>query len=120
MSLTLRFVRGRILELTCYSHAPSHGTREVLIIYGALLSSDPGDIHETIGNLITDRICVSIVGLSAQVAICADLCSRTNAGDESQYNIAMDEVHFRRLFLAGTTPPVTRTVEQSTASLLMM
>ncbi|KAM5351880.1 hypothetical protein ACJ41O_004603 [Fusarium nematophilum] len=101
-------------------HAPSHGTREVLIIYGALLSSDPGDIHETIGNLITDRIRVSIVGLSAQVAICADLCSRTNAGDESQYNVAMDEVHFRELFLAATTPPVTRTAEQSTASLLMM
>ncbi|RSM07581.1 hypothetical protein CEP52_005171 [Fusarium oligoseptatum] len=101
-------------------HAPSHGTREVLIIYGALLSSDPGDIHETVGNLITDRIRVSIVGLSAQVAICADLCSRTNAGDESQYNVAMDEVHFRELFLAATTPPVTRTAEQSTASLLMM
>ncbi|GJN84967.1 hypothetical protein PLIIFM63780_008531 [Purpureocillium lilacinum] len=101
-------------------HAPSHGTREVLIIYGALLSSDPGDIHETINNLITDRIRVSIVGLSAQVAICADLCSRTNAGDDSQYNIAMDEVHFRDLFLAATTPPVTRTQEQSTASLLMM
>jgi transcription initiation factor TFIIH subunit 2 len=32
----------------------------------------------------------------------------------------MDEVHFRELFLAATTPPVTRTVEQSTASLLMM
>lgn len=102
------------------SHAPSHGTREVLIIYGALLSSDPGDIHETINNLITDRIRVSIVGLSAQVAICADLCSRTNAGDDSQYNVVMDEVHYRELFLAATTPPVTRTAEQSTASLLMM
>ncbi|QLI66765.1 General transcription and DNA repair factor IIH subunit ssl1 [Metarhizium brunneum] len=101
-------------------HTPSHGTREVLIIYGALLSSDPGDIHETISNLIADKIRVSIVGLSAQVAICADLSSRTNAGDDSQYNIAMDEVHFRDLFLAGTTPPVTRTAEQNTASLLMM
>lgn len=92
----------------------------MLIIYGALLSSDPGDIHETIASLITDRIRVSIVGLSAHLAICADLCSRTNAGDESQYNVAMDEVHFRELFLAATTPPVTRTEEQSTASLLMM
>lgn len=102
------------------SHAPSHGTREVLIIYGALLSSDPGDIHETINNLIADRIRVRIVGLSAQVAICAELCSRTNAGDDSQYNVAMDEVHYRDLFLAATTPPVTRTAEQSVASLLMM
>ena len=32
----------------------------------------------------------------------------------------MDEVHFRELFLAATTPPVTRTREQSKASLLMM
>jgi transcription initiation factor TFIIH subunit 2 len=103
-----------------HSHAPSHGTREVLIIYGALLSSDPGDIHETITSLITDRIRVSIVGLSAQVAICAELCSRTNAGDDSQYNVVLDEVHYRDLFLAATTPPVTRTAEQSTASLLMM
>lgn len=102
------------------SHAPSHGTREVLIIYGALLSSDPGDIHETITSLISDHIRVSIVGLSAQVAICAELCSKTNAGDDSQYSIAMDEVHFRDLFLAATTPPVTRTAEQSKASLLMM
>lgn len=92
----------------------------MLIIYGALLSSDPGDIHETITNLVNDNIRVSIVGLSAQVAICADLCSRTNAGDESQYSVAMDEVHFRELFMAATTPPVTRTKEQSTASLLMM
>jgi len=101
-------------------HAPSHGTREVLIIYGALLSSDPGDIHDTISSLIADRIRVSIVGLSAHIAICAELCSRTNAGDESQYNVILDEVHFRELFLAATTPPVTRTAEQNVASLLMM
>jgi transcription initiation factor TFIIH subunit 2 len=103
-----------------YSHAPSHGTREVLIIYGGVLSSDPGDIHDTISSLITDRIRVSIIGLSAQVAVCAELCSRTNAGDDTQYNVAMDELHYHELLLAATTPPVTRTQEQSTASLLMM
>lgn len=109
-----------MLPLFSPSHAPSHGTREVFIIYGALLSSDPGDIHETIASLISDRIRVSVVGLSAHLAICADLCSRTNAGDASHYSVAMDEVHFRELFMAATTPPVTRTKEQNTASLLMM
>ncbi|KAL1902145.1 hypothetical protein Cpir12675_000044 [Ceratocystis pirilliformis] len=101
-------------------NTPSHGTREVLVIYGALLSSDPGDIQDTVANLITDRIRVSIVGLAAQVAICAELCQRTNAGDKSQYNIALDEGHLRDLFLAATTPPVTRTAEQAAPSLLMM
>lgn len=92
----------------------------MLIIYGALLSSDPGDIHETIGHLIADRVRVSIVGLSAHLAVCAELCARTNAGDDSTYNVAMDEVHYRELFLAATTPPVTRTEQQSVASLLRM
>lgn len=92
----------------------------MLVIFGALLSSDPGDIHDTISNLITDRIRVSIVGLAAQVAICAELCAKTNAGDDSQYNVAIDEVHFRELMLKTTTPPITRTKAQNVASLLMM
>jgi transcription initiation factor TFIIH subunit 2 len=101
-------------------HAPSHGTREILIIYGALLSSDPGDIHDTISSLITDRIRVSVVGLAAQVAICAELCSRTNAGDDGNYHVALNEQHFRELVMTLTTPPVTRTKKQSQSSLLMM
>lgn len=103
------------------SHAPSHGTREVLIVYGALLSSDPGDIHDTIANLIADRIRVSVVGLSASVAICEELCNKTNGDDSgSAYAVALHEQHFHDLLLAATTPPVTRTAEQQHASLLMM
>ncbi|KAI1376146.1 TFIIH basal transcription factor complex, subunit SSL1 [Hypoxylon crocopeplum] len=101
-------------------HTPSHGTREVVIVYGALMSSDPGDIHETINSLVKDRIRVSIVGLAAQVAICDELCSKTNGGNSSGYSIALHEEHFRDLLLAVTTPPVTRTQEQGSASLLMM
>jgi transcription initiation factor TFIIH subunit 2 len=101
-------------------HAPSHGTREILIIYGALLSSDPDDIHETITNLVTDRIRVSVVGLAAHLHICAELCAKTNAGNQDNYNVALNEQHFRELFFALTTPPVTRTKKQSQSSLLMM
>ncbi|KAK8094496.1 hypothetical protein PG997_001181 [Apiospora hydei] len=104
----------------CRGNTPSHGTREVLVIYGALMSSDPGDIHDTIGSLIKDRVRVSVVGIAAQVAICAELCSKTNGGDESGYRIALHEQHFRDLLLELTTPPATRTEEQSNASLLMM
>ncbi|KEZ43070.1 TFIIH basal transcription factor complex p47 subunit [Scedosporium apiospermum] len=101
-------------------NTPSHGTREVLIVSGAILSSDPGDINETIASLIQNNIRVSIIGLAAQVSICEEICRRTNAGDTTQYNVAMDEKHFRELFLDKTTPPVTRTEEQNAASLLMM
>ncbi|KAG0125961.1 Ssl1-like-domain-containing protein [Tuber indicum] len=101
-------------------HAPSHGTREVVIVFGALLSSDPGDIHQTINHLVEDKIRVSVVGLSAQVAVCRELCKRTNAGDEGVYGVALDDKHFRELLLDTTIPPVTRSAKMSASSLLMM
>lgn len=106
-------------------HTPSHGTREVLIILGALLTSDPGDIHDTIKACIKDKIRVSIIGLAAQMHICAEICRKTNAGDENCYNVAVDEVHFRELLMGITTPPVVRATDteaqrRNQAALLMM
>lgn len=97
-------------------HAPSHGTREILVISGALLSSDPGDIHTTIASLISDHIRVSVIGLAAQVAILSEICSKTH-GD---YNVAMHEEHFRTLFMGVTTPPPMQSKDQNKSSLLMM
>ncbi|CEJ62084.1 Putative Component of the core form of RNA polymerase transcription factor TFIIH (Eurofung) [Penicillium brasilianum] len=99
-------------------HTPSHGTREVLVIFGSLLSSDPGDIHQTINTLVTDKVRVRIVGLAAKVAICQELCSRTNRGDEMAYGVALHEQHLRELLMDVTTPLATQ--KQSANSLLMM
>ncbi|KAE8416326.1 Ssl1-like-domain-containing protein [Aspergillus pseudocaelatus] len=101
-------------------HTPSHGTREVFIIFGSLLSSDPGDIHQTIANLINDQVRVGIVGLAAQVAICRELCAKTNGGDDTRYGVALNEQHFRELLMDVTTPPATYSQKQSASSLLMM
>lgn len=106
-------------------HTPSHGTREVVIILGALLTSDPGDIHDTIKALIKARIRVSIIGLAAQMHICDEICRKTNAGDDNSYNVAIDEVNFRELLMAITTPPVVRATDteaqkRNQAALLMM
>ncbi|KEQ99248.1 hypothetical protein AUEXF2481DRAFT_36561 [Aureobasidium subglaciale EXF-2481] len=94
-------------------HTPSHGTREVVIILGALSSSDPGDIHATINACVRDKLRVTVIGLAAQMHICADLCARTNSGDTSSYNVALDEQHYRELLLQITTPPVMRTTKSS-------
>ncbi|KAJ6262159.1 hypothetical protein Dda_2964 [Drechslerella dactyloides] len=101
-------------------HTPSHGTREVLLIFGALSSSDPGDIHDTIKSLVEDRIQVRIVGLAAQVAVCRELVMKTNKGDDSGYGVVLDEAHYRELMMTATTPPVTKSQSTSTPSLLMM
>ncbi|RDA83912.1 hypothetical protein CP532_3665 [Ophiocordyceps camponoti-leonardi (nom. inval.)] len=97
-------------------HAPAHGTREVLVVYGALTSVDPGNIHDTIERLVGDRIRVSVVGLAAQMYVCTELCSRTNGGDKSHYGVAIDELHFRELLLEATKPPPT--TEQDVPRLL--
>lgn len=97
-------------------HTPSHGTREVVIILGALSSADPGDIHQTINACVRDKLRVTVIGLAAQMHICADLCARTNAGDTSSYNVALDEPHYRELLMAITTPPVMRTSASTTSA----
>lgn len=101
-------------------HAPSHGTREVVLIFGALHTSDPGDIHRTIDNLVADKIRATVIGLAAQVAICAELVSKTNNGSLSNYGVVLHEQHFRELIMSVTTPPVTSQATKSANSLLMM
>jgi transcription initiation factor TFIIH subunit 2 len=104
-------------------HTPKHGTREVIIILGALLTLDPGDIHSTIRQCVKDRLRVSVIGMSGRLKICQEICGKTNAGDESVYGVAIDQMHFRELLMATTTPPVIRRVEDmeaTKASLLPM
>lgn len=113
-------------------HTPTHGTREVIIVFGALLSSDPGDIHNTIRALVADRVRCSVVGLAARIAICSELCARTNGGApgakviltrdaNALYGVALHESHFRDLLLAHTTPPVSRATDTANLpSLLQM
>lgn len=107
-------------------HAPTHTTREVLILFGSLLSSDPGDIHATISALVSSHITVTIIGLAAQVAICLTLATRTNSSlpPSQTYNVALNEAHYRDLLMRATTPPTTphSTAHDSgiKSSLLMM
>jgi transcription initiation factor TFIIH subunit 2 len=109
-------------------HTPSHGTREVIIVFGSLLSLDPGDIHQTIRACVRDRVRVSVIGMGARLKICNEIVTRTNAGDESEYVVATDQELLRELLLATTTPPVVRATNsaqetappESAAALMMM
>jgi transcription initiation factor TFIIH subunit 2 len=106
-------------------HTPSHGTREVIVVFGSLLSLDPGDIHQTVKACVRDRIRVSIIGMSARLKICTEIVTRTNTGDDSEYTIATDQEMLKELLLATTTPPVIREAKttitpESAAALMMM
>lgn len=67
---------------------PSYGHRELLILYSALSTCDPGDIMETIQKCKNAKIRCSIIGLSAELYICKYLCQETGG----LYSVALDEV----------------------------
>jgi transcription initiation factor TFIIH subunit 2 len=98
------------------------------VVFGSLMSLDPGDIHQTIRACVRDRIRVSIIGMSARLKICGEIVTRTNAGDEGEYTIATDQEMLKELLIATTTPPVVRQAAtaanapptESAAALMMM
>lgn len=63
---------------------------------------------------------MGIVGLAAQVAICRELCAKTNGGDDTVYGVALNEQHFRELMMDVTIPPAAYSQRQSSNALLMM
>ena len=55
-----------LLALQELKGVPSYGRREVLIVYGSISTSDPGDLlHDTIPELVKHKVHCSVVGLSA-------------------------------------------------------
>ncbi|KAL6203075.1 hypothetical protein ACLB2K_026779 [Fragaria x ananassa] len=94
---------------------PSYGHREVLIMYSALSTCDPGDIMETIQKCKKSKIRCSVIGLSAEIFICKHLCQETGGS----YYIALDESHLKDLILEHAPPPPA-IAEFATANLIKM
>nr|GMD14523.1 general transcription factor IIH subunit 2 [Ipomoea batatas] len=80
---------------------PSYGHREVLVLYSALNTCDPGDIMETIQKCKKSKIRCSVIGLSAELFICKHLCQETGG----MYYVALDEAHIKELVLEHAPPP---------------
>ncbi|KAI3857840.1 hypothetical protein MKX03_009959 [Papaver bracteatum] len=80
---------------------PSYGHREVLLLYSALTTCDPGDVMETIKKCKRSKIRCSVIGLSAEVFVCKHLCQETGGS----YTIALNEFHFKDLLLEHAPPP---------------
>ncbi|MBA0615451.1 hypothetical protein Godav_015588 [Gossypium davidsonii] len=80
---------------------PSYGHREVLILYSALSTCDPGDIMDTIQKCRKSKIRCSVIGLAAEMFICKHLCQETGG----TYSVALDESHFKELILEHAPPP---------------
>ncbi|KAE8231746.1 hypothetical protein CF326_g3234 [Tilletia indica] len=83
------------------SHLPASNSREVLIIFGSLTTSDPGNIHDTMSALKRDNVRVNIVSLAAEMKICKEICTQTGG----TFGVALNEGHFRDLLFMLVPPP---------------
>ncbi|KAK4534543.1 hypothetical protein CDCA_CDCA02G0568 [Cyanidium caldarium] len=94
------------LEVARRLHAavPRFGTREVLLLYGALSTCDPGDIHQTVEECAADGIRISIVGLAAEMHILRTACEKTGG----VYRVPLHTEHFRELVRRHRVPPAGR------------
>ncbi|KAJ1271818.1 hypothetical protein BS78_06G155000 [Paspalum vaginatum] len=94
---------------------PSYGHKEVLILYSALNTCDPGDIMETIEKCKKSKIRCSVIGLAAEIFICKHLCEQTGGS----YTVSLDESHFKELLLEHAPPPPA-IAEYAAANLIKM
>ena len=90
-------VAGRSL-----GHQPRHGSREIVILCGALSTCDPGYLlTETLPRLKVAHVRVSTMALSAEMHVCRKLAEETSG----VIGVSLDKAHFRDWLLGQCVPP---------------
>jgi transcription initiation factor TFIIH subunit 2 len=81
--------------------AAPYSTREILVLYGSLNTSDVSPIDHTIKFLTAARINVTIIGFGASVYVLSRIATETGG----QYHVPLDADHFRDILRASVEPP---------------
>ena len=90
-------VAGRSL-----GHQPRHGSREIVIVCGALSTCDPGHVlTETLPRLQAAHIRVSTLALSAEIHVCRKIAEETSG----VLGVCLDKAHLRDWLLGQCVPP---------------
>ena len=80
--------------------APPYGTKEILIVMGALSTNDPNDIFITIKKLKAQNITVNIISLSCELYIASKIVNTTNG----TYTIVLSKDHFQQAIMSYIAP----------------
>lgn len=107
-------VAGRSL-----GHQPRHGSREVVIICGALSTCDPGNVlTETLPRLKAANIRVSTIALSAEMHVCRKVAEESGGS----LGVSLEKAHFRDWLLGQCVPPpaLKQQQEHNTCEMVFM
>lgn len=81
---------------------PRHGSREVVVLCGALSTCDPGDVVvETLPRLKSAGVRVSTVALAAEMHVCRKISEETGG----VMGVCLDRNHLRDLVMGQCIPP---------------
>ncbi|KAH8869406.1 General transcription factor IIH subunit 2 [Schistosoma japonicum] len=87
---------------------------EIVVLIASLTTCDPGDIHQTIKSLSSNRIHCSVISLAVEVFVYRALAQFT----QGTFHVIMDELHLKNV-LKDLVPPPVAAVEAE-ASLIRM
>ncbi|CAI5467547.1 unnamed protein product [Closterium sp. Yama58-4] len=98
------------------AHVPAYGHRELLLLFAALASTDPGDILPAIRRARAAHLRCSIIGVGgAEVHICRQIAEQTGG----RYSVAMDDAHLRELLMSHAPPPPVQAGSMGSAASLV-
>mmetsp|Transcript_14705 Transcript_14705/g.16826 ORF Transcript_14705/g.16826 Transcript_14705/m.16826 type:complete len:465 (-) Transcript_14705:412-1806(-) len=101
-------VAGRSL-----GHQPRHGSREIVVVVGALSTCDPGNVlTETLPRLQSANVRVSTLALSAELHVCRKLAEETGG----IMGVCLDKAHFRDWLLGGQCTPPPKDMKRGIAN----
>ncbi|PNH05866.1 General transcription factor IIH subunit 2, partial [Tetrabaena socialis] len=103
------------LSVSLLRSLPPYGHREVLVLFAALATCDPGSVLDSMKACKDNNIRVSVVGVAAEVYVCRRVTEVTGGS----YGVALNEAHLEQLLLAHSTPPPATAV-QARAELVRM
>ncbi|XP_064115147.1 general transcription factor IIH subunit 2-like [Macrobrachium nipponense] len=73
------------VALSSLRHLPRHTSREVLIIYAALTTCDPGEIENTVKKVKEANVRVSVIGLTAELHVCKEISQETGGSNRNSF-----------------------------------
>ncbi|GLC44389.1 hypothetical protein PLESTM_001591800 [Pleodorina starrii] len=94
---------------------PPYGHREVLLVFAALATCDPGNVMDSLRAAKEQHIRVSVVGVAAEVYVCRRIAEETGGS----YGVALNEAHLEQLMMGHSNPPPA-TSAQAKAELVRM
>mmetsp|Transcript_17352 Transcript_17352/g.23388 ORF Transcript_17352/g.23388 Transcript_17352/m.23388 type:complete len:405 (-) Transcript_17352:300-1514(-) len=91
------------MAATLLGNIPDYGNREVLVLFGSISTTDPGDIFQTLSKLKKGRIRVSAIALAAEMFIMSKIVNETGG----TMSVVANTDHFRQLLMDHLMPPPT-------------